>query len=133
MPKLNAKRDEIFAEVELHILGVAPDSKNDQDDDVTIEMLEVHRRLLGHVDTSISFLKAERFTVAEDGPEYEQAEKHRDTFANLWRYLGISETPKFHLGWAHAIATFKRTRGFAEMGEDAVGRRQRGVLQAWPT
>jgi len=78
--------------------------------------------LLDHVDAYISFLKAERFTAAADGPEYEQAEKHRDAFANLWRYRGISETPKFHLGWAHAIAMFKKTRGFAEMGKDAVER-----------
>ena len=76
--------------------------------------------MLDHVDAYISFLKAERFTAAADGPEYEQAEKHRDAFANLWRYLGISEKPKFHLGWAHAITMFKKTRGFSEMGENAV-------------
>ena len=69
---------------------MAPDSKNQQDDNVTIEMLEVDKRLLGHVDASISFLKAEQFTAAEDEPEYEQAEKYRDAFAKLWRYLGIS-------------------------------------------
>jgi hypothetical protein len=117
---LMGKRDDIFAEIERYITGL--ESKNEPDDNITIDMLEVHRRLLGHVDAYISFLKSERFTVDEDGLEYEQAEAHRDLFANLWRYLGISETPKFHLGCAHAVEMFKKTGGFAEMGEDAVER-----------
>jgi hypothetical protein len=119
---LMGKRDAIFAEIVRHVIDLAPESKNEPDDNVTIAMLDVHRRLLGHVDACISFLKSERFTVDKDGVEHEQAEAHRDRFVNLWRHLGISETPKFHLGYAHAVAMFKKTGGFAEMGEDAVER-----------
>jgi hypothetical protein len=116
--KFLEKRDEIVAGIKDHILQLPEEQKLERDDDVTFDMLNLHRRLLGHLDAFFSFLKAPRFTIAMDGDEYYKAENHRDRFADLWWHLKIPRTPKYHLARAHALALCKRAKGIGEMGED---------------
>ena len=115
--KFLEKRDEIIEAIKAYILEL-PVAQKLERDDVTFEMLDLHRRLLGHLDAFISFLKAPRFTIAMNGSEYEKAEKHRDRFKSIWWYLKIPRTPKYHLGGCHALSLCKRANGIGELEED---------------
>jgi hypothetical protein len=116
--KFLEKRDEIVAGIKAYIQQLPEAQKLERDNAVTFEMLDLHRRLLGHLDAFFSFLKAPRFTIAMDGVEYDKADMHRDQFKKLWWYLKIPRTPKYHLGGDHALILCKRSKGIGENAED---------------
>ena len=53
--KFLEKRDEIVAGIQAHILRLPEAQKLERDNDVTFEMLDLHRRLLGHLDAFFPF------------------------------------------------------------------------------
>jgi hypothetical protein len=53
--KFLEKRDKIIAGIQAYILGLPEPQKQEPDDDVTSKMLELHRRLLGHLDAFFPF------------------------------------------------------------------------------
>jgi hypothetical protein len=115
--KFLEKRDEILMGIQKYILVLPEAQKLERDDAVTLEMLNLHRRLLGHLDAFISFLKANRYTIDMEGEEYNSVEEHRAAFSELWWHLKIPRTPKYHLG-KHALKMCKMNKGIGENAED---------------
>jgi hypothetical protein len=49
----------------------------------------------------------------------DRAEKHVEHILYLWRYLGLSVTPKIHCIEDHIIPLLRKLRGIDDLGEDA--------------
>jgi hypothetical protein len=114
-------RDEIILDLQEFVLGLPPDQKRETDDNATRNMFELHRQLMGHIDAVISFLRTKRFHLSHDSMEVAalNADKHAAQMMNLWRYLGLNESPKLHCAGCHAVSQCKKRRGIGDMGEDA--------------
>ena len=51
-----------------------------------------------------------------------ELENHLELARVEWDRVGLSQTPKWHLLLDHIVWLLKQTRGFADMGEDAIER-----------
>jgi hypothetical protein len=112
------KRVKIFDGMQSYVFGLPEEQQREADGIMTARVFELHSRLMGHLDALISFLSTKRFHLDRNGPEKQQAEKHRDQLSNLWRYLKLSVTPKCHLMEGHVIGLCERHNGFGGLGED---------------
>jgi hypothetical protein len=118
--KLLAKRDEIIPRFQELVLSLPQAEKREPDDEKTIQMLQLHRRLLGHVDALVAFLRSDRYSLdySPESEEVAKAKHHRDLLSHLWRHAKISVTPKAHCSEAHAIENAIKVCGYGELGED---------------
>ena len=112
--KMMAKRVE-FADL-LSEYVVSTESKNDTNEKIVMT-IQIHCRLLGHLDALFSFLRTPRFHT--DSKIIDHLRKHRDHVLALVRYLRMSVTPKYHNIEAHVVHAMIQTGGFGDIAEDA--------------
>ena len=90
--------------------------KNCSDEDIG-ELFGVYARLLGHLEAFFSILHKKRFNLNDSNVD--KAMLHCDKIENLWRYLKMNVTPKFHLLFVHLLIFLEQVQGFGDLGEDA--------------
>jgi hypothetical protein len=106
----------IVSEIQDYLLGLPDDDKHCTDEEL-MEVCEIHKRLLGHMDGFFSEVRAKRFHISDGGMA--NAEMHRQHVLSIWRYLKVSVTPKLHVMEDHAIGLCSQHNGFGDLGEDA--------------
>ena len=72
---------------------------------------------MGHLEAFFSIIFKKRFHL--NYSDVDNAMMHRDAIENLWRYLKISVTTKFHLLFVHLLIFLEQVHGFGDLGEDA--------------
>jgi hypothetical protein len=80
------------------------------------EVLDLFERLLGHLDALFSICRTKRFHMTNN--QLEAAKDHRDQVLALWRFLGMSVTPKLHAIEDHLLEYLTRFGGIGDIGED---------------
>ena len=80
------------------------------------EVLDLFERLLGHLDALFSICRTKRFHIMNN--QLEAAKDHRDQVLALWRFLGMSVTPKLHAIEDHLLEYLRRFGGIGDIGED---------------
>ena len=113
---LMSKREEIFKLLKENLLDL-PEEQKYFDDDTITQMSDLHERLFGHMDAFFSLARTKRFHLMD--AMIDRAEKHVEHILHLWRYLGLSVTPKIHCIEDHIIPLLRKLRGIGDLGEDA--------------
>jgi hypothetical protein len=80
------------------------------------EVLDLFERLLGHLDALFSICRTKRFHMTNN--QLEAAKEHRNQILALWRYMGMSVTPKLHAIEDHLLEYLTRFGGIGDIGED---------------
>ena len=87
--------------------------KNCSDEEIG-ELSGVYTRLLGHLEAFFLILCKKRFHLND--LDADKAMLHCDAIENLWRYLKMSVTPKFHLLFVHLLIFLERVQGLGDLG-----------------
>ena len=70
-----------------------------------------------NLDGFLSGMRTIRFHLTEE--TVARTDRYRERTLALWRYLGMSVTPKAHCIECHAIPLLVEHKGFADLGEDS--------------
>ena len=98
----------------LHIMSAG--QKHCSDEEIG-ELFGVYARVLGHLEALFLILCKKWFHLND--LDVDKAMQHRDAIENLWRYVKMSVTPKFHLFFLRLLRFLKRVQGFGDLVEDA--------------
>ena len=69
-----------------------------------------------NLDGFLSGMRTIRFHLTEE--TVARTDRYRERTLALWRYLGMSVTPKMHCIECHAIPLLRKHKAFAGLGED---------------
>ena len=125
-----------------YVLALPEEQKQETDSAAIDHMFDLHLKLFGHMDAYMSFLRTTRYSLQGEAREtaLALAKQHRDRMNKIWIHLGLSHTPKNHLG-DHMIQHFEGiddgnsdwtgSEGLSDIAEDDGERaHQEGVQMA---
>jgi hypothetical protein len=110
--------------VEAYVLGLPAEQRVVGTDEEVSEVCRTHWELLTALDGFLSGMRTIRFHLTEE--IVARTNQYREQTLALWRYLGMSVTPKAYCIKRHAIPWLVKHRGFANLGEDS-GKRMHQV------
>ena len=93
-----------------------PDEQKYVNESEIFRKIDLHEELFGHIDALFSICRTKRYHLTNE--QLESAKAHRDHVLALWRYLGLSVTPKLHCIEDHLIEFLERFGGLGDAGED---------------